>query len=158
MIPRFCAACGTAMPGPSSSLAGARLACTACLRVHYLNPEVVAACIARDAAGTSALFATLVEPAETLQAAARRALGVGVLPGDDELALYCTLSDEDEGRVWVVFRAPEDWRVAAPGSAGAPAWQAELLALYAADSGRRSYPVRDAVRTSGSLRIEEVRP
>lgn len=137
-----------------------RLCCAACGFIEYQNPRVEVACVVADAAGGICLHHAALAPGERIQGAALRSLegdcGTGVL--EEQLALFCALTDTEAGRVVVVFHAP----AARDGVAGrdrlpGPGWVAPLLEAFGADAraGRRA--VYTAAWDGRSLRMAEVR-
>ena len=153
MSARFCARCGAPlvrMRVPDE--AHERLVCGNCARVSYENPDIVVACIAAAPGAAPVLCCAALAPNETIQAAALRALG-SIAIAEDQLALYCMLSDLDAGNVNVVFRAG---CAAKLGITSSPSWSAALLQAYAADAARGRCPVRVGMHQGGVLKLDEV--
>jgi ribosomal protein S27AE len=144
MSPAFCRLCGTALR--LARLSGdeqSRLHCPACGYIEYENPRVDVGCLALGF-GTDPVLRTLsLRSGERVQDAALRSLGVAA--GEDDISLYCALSDRRGGAVCLVFRVSQ--QVALPAHVApveAPAWQRALLARFSRDAAAGRFPVYTA--------------
>jgi Nudix N-terminal len=144
MSPAFCRLCGTALR--RARLSGddpSRLHCPACGHIEYENPRVHVGCLALGS-GTDPVLRTLsLCSGERVQDAALRALDGAA--GEEDISLYCALSDRSGGTVCLVFRVSQQVTMpigAAP--AEAPAWQRALLARFSRDAAAGRFPVYTA--------------
>ena len=156
MSARFCTQCGA--PLVRLHVAGdthERAVCSACARVSYENPAIHVACIVPGTPATLC-FAPLA-PYEKLQGAALRALAPTALR-EEQLALYCTLTDLGAECVYFVFRALKPVALPAACAAGSPSWSEALLTIYASDCANARFPVRTGVQRGDQLELEEVPP
>ena len=156
MNARFCTQCGA--PLVRLQVAGdthERAVCSACARVSYENPAIHVACIVPGTA--AALCCAQLAPYETIQGAALRALAPSA-PGEDRLALYCSITDLVADCVCFVFRALEPVALPATCAARSPSWGEALLAIYAGDCAHSRFPVRTGVLRGDQLELQEVSP
>ncbi len=149
---RFCRRCGGPLacgvpPGDDRE----RAYCASCGHVEYHNPRVRAGCLARTTEGEVVLCTTLLLPGERVQAGALRAMAASI--PEEELRLYCAITDTAAAEVCLVFRAV--CTVASgPGSSSAdapPGWGASLLERFAADGQGTVVPVYTAEVEGGRL-------
>ncbi len=157
MSPGFCRRCASPLvPGVPEGEDRPRLQCPACGHVEYQNPRVRAGCLTGCGSGTAVLRTVLVQPGERLQSAALRALGAS-LPEDD-LALYCAITDRGAGEVSLVFRSLAGLLGGRGGQEGesVPQWQSALLEQFEADLHRPDVPVYTAEFNGGRLLLAVV--
>ena len=137
----FCRLCGATLA--RAQLAGddrPRLRCAACGHIEYENPRVHVGCLALAPGADPVLRTRSLRSGERVQDAALRALGDAV--GEDDISLYCALSDRSGGAVFLVFRVSQRAALPAGGTPGeAPAWQPALLAQFSRDSAAGRFPV-----------------
>jgi hypothetical protein len=147
MTLRFCVHCGA--PLRAVILDGddhERLQCTACARIHYVNPEVQVGCIVcAPGAHEPALLLARPGRGEKIQSAVLRALApAGVEAGalrEEDLALFATLTDVGSARLFLVFRVPGECLEARVRPPLTVPWGAELLDRFAADRAARRFGV-----------------
>jgi len=156
---RFCSICGAGLREiRCTDDAHPRHHCDACARIEYDNPRVHAGCIVRDAGGGWQLRLAQLAPFEKLQVAALRALGgAGTGVPEEQLALYCTLTEPAAQSAFLVFRLRSDTTLAAcDPAAPVPAWAAVLLERHAADSAARQFRVYTGQYDGGALQLQAV--
>jgi ADP-ribose pyrophosphatase YjhB (NUDIX family) len=154
---RFCSQCGHPVslrvpPGDSHP----RHVCDACGTVHYLNPKLVAGCVAEAADGRILLCRRAIEPraglwtvpagfmelGETTEDAARRETREEALADVADLALHCVVEVPEVSQVHVMFRA----RLVGSYGAGTETLEARLVEETALPWAELAFPsVRGAL-------------
>ena len=140
----FCRVCGAALR--RTLLSGddqPRLHCAACGHIEYENPRVHVGCLALGPGADPVLRTRKLQSGERVQDAALGVLGGAA--GEEDICLYCALTDRSGGAVFLVFRVSQP--VALPAGdapAEALAWQRELLAQFSRDAAAGRFPVYTA--------------
>lgn len=157
MTPAFCRCCGSPLvSGVPEGEDRPREHCTACGHIEYRNPRVRAGCVAALDGGAPVLRTVLLRPGERLQAGALRAMGA--LCNEEQLLLYCAITDRSRAEVSLVFRVIPVLAFPAPDApdASGPEWEQSLLGRFMADLGAGVVPVYTAEATGAALHMNRV--
>jgi len=155
---RFCRRCGAQLLwGVLQGDDRPRAYCAVCGHVEYNNPRVRAGCLARTTEGEVVLRTVLLLPGERLQAGALRAIAAP-LP-EEQLLLYCGITDRVEAEICLVFRALRSIPPGARpgrGEDASPGWGSFLLERFAEDMQSAVMPVYTAEVEGAGLRFAAV--